>query len=783
MTDPDALPVEPWCLREPSLDLARLAQRESVFALSNGHIGLRANLDEGEPFGIPGTYLNSFYEQRPLPYAEGGYGYPAEGQTVGIVTHGEVLRLTVDDEPFDVRYGELAAHERVLDLRAGTLTREVDWTSPAGKRVLVRSTRLVSLEHRAIAAICYEVEAVEHTRVIVQSELVANEEVPAQSGDPRVTALLKDPLEALSQDVEQHGAVLVHRTRISGLTMAAGMDHEVTAPGEVSEQTVAHPDWARTTVTCVLEPGQVLRIVKYLSYGWSSQRSMEAVRDQAAAALTGARYEGWDGLLVAQRAYLDDFWDGADVEIDGDPVLQQAVRFALFHVLLAGARAEGRALPAKGLTGPGYDGHAFWDTEGYVLPLLMYAHPQAAADALRWRAETMDLACQRAATLGLPGAAFPWRTIRGQECSAYWPAGTAAFHLNAVIASAIERYRVITGDQSLEQEAGLQVLVQTARLWSGLGHHDRAGAWHVMGVTGPDEYSAVADDNVFTNLMAARNLRLAAAACARNPAAAAELGVEDDETARWLAHAGAVHVPYDAGLGVHPQAEGFTSYDVWDFEAFAGRYPLMLHAPYVQLYRKQVCKQVDLVLAMQWFPDAFSVEDKARNVDYYEKITVRDSSLSACSQSVMCAEVGHLELAHDYAHEAALVDLRDLHGNSRDGLHMASLAGAWSTVVEGFGGLREHGSLLGFDPQLPAGIERLTFRLRRQGLRLLVEVTHDEIRCTLRDGTQGGSMALLLDGERVEVTTDNPVTRPLTPCTPLLPRPTQPPGREPAPHG
>ncbi|MBC7375346.1 MAG: glycoside hydrolase family 65 protein, partial [Frankiales bacterium] len=663
------------------------------------------------------------------------------------------------------------------------LTRSVDWTSPAGKRVLVRSTRLVSLEHRSVAAICYEVEAVERTRVIVQSELVANEEVPAQSGDPRVAAALKDPLEALLQDIGPHGAVLVHRTRRSGLTMAAGMDHEVTAPGQVSEQTDARPHWARTTVTCVLEPGQVLRVVKYLSYGWSAQRSREAVRDQAAAALTGARFEGWQGLLTGQRAYLDDFWDGADVEIDGDPVLQQAVRFALFHVLQAGARAEGRALPAKGLTGPGYDGHAFWDTEGYVLPLLMYALPHAAADALRWRAATLELACQRAATLGLPGAAFPWRTIRGQECSAYWPAGTAAFHLNAVIASAVERYRVITGDHCLEIEAGLELLVQTARLWCGLGHHDRTGAWHIMGVTGPDEYSAVADDNVFTNLMAARNLRLAAAACARNPVAAAALGVEDVETASWLTHAGAVHLPYDAGLGVHPQSEGFTQYDGWDFEAFTGRYPLMLYAPYVQLYRKQVCKQADLVLAMQWFPDAFSAEDKARNVDYYEKITVRDSSLSACSQSVMCAEVGHLELAHDYAHEAALVDLRDLHGNSRDGLHMASLAGAWSTVVEGFGGLREHGSLLGFDPQLPAGINRLSFRLRRQGLRLLVDVTHDEVRCTLRDGPEGGSLALLLGGERVELTTDEPLSRPLTPRTPLLPRPTQPAGREPAPHG
>ncbi len=781
MTGRPVFPVEPWCVRETALDLDLLPQSESVFALSTGHIGLRGNLDEGEPVATPGTYLNTFYEQRPLPYAEAGYGYPEEGQTIVNVTNGKVLRLLVEDEPFDVRYGDLQAHERVLDLRAGTLTRSVDWTSPAGTRVLVRSTRLVSFEHRSIAAICYEVEAVERTRVIVQSELVANEEAALSSDDPRVAAALDRPLVALSQDVEQHGALLVHRTRQSGLTMAAGMDHEVVVPGRVSEETDAREDWARTTVTCILKPGEVLRVVKYLGYGWSSARSMEAVRDQAAAALTGARYGGWEGLLAGQRAYLDAFWDGADVEVEGDPVLQQAVRFAMFHVLQAGARAERRALPAKGLTGPGYDGHAFWDSEGFVLPLLMYTQPRAAGDALRWRASILDLARQRAGTLGLAGAVLPWRTIRGQECSAYWPAGTAAFHLNGVVSAAVERYRVVSGDDVIERDGGIELLVESARMWASLGNHDRQGAWHVHGVTGPDEYSAVADDNVFTNLMAARNLRIAVAACGRQPDLAAGFGVDADELAAWSQAAAAVWVPYDEATGVHPQSEGFLDYERWDFEAFAGRYPLMLHAPYVQLYRKQVCKQADLVLAMQWFPDAFTAEQKARNVDYYEQITVRDSSLSACTQAVMCAEVGHLELAHDYAHEAALVDLRDLHGNTGDGLHLASLAGSWSTLVEGFGGLREHGAVLGFDPQLPDGIGRLAFRLRRHGMRLLVEVTHAQLTCTLRE--EQGALSLRLLGEEVELVAGTPLTRPLVRREALLPRPQQPYGRAPDPHG
>ncbi len=784
MIGKSVFPVEPWLVREASLDLYLLGQTESVFALSNGHIGLRGNLDEGEPHVIPGTYLSSFYEQRPLPYPEGGYGYPEQGQTVVDVTNGKLIRLLVDDEPFDVRYGRLVAHERVLDLRSGTLRRTVDWVSPAGRRVRIRATRLVSLTQRAVAAIEYEVEAVDaELRITVQSGLVANEQQPQMSDDPRVAAALERPLVAVDQDTEQHGAVLLHRTRVSGLLMAAGMDHVVEAPGPYEEETDVREDWARTTVVSVLQPGQRLRLVKYLGYGWSSTRSPQALRDQAAAALTAARFTGWSGLLGDQREYLNEFWDAADVEIDGDAVLQQAVRFGLFHVLQAGARAERRAIAAKGLTGPGYDGHAFWDTEGFVLPLLTYIVPQAAADALHWRHSILPQARQRARTLGLEGAAFPWRTIRGEECSAYWPAGTAALHLNAVIARAVERYRVVTGDVSLERDCGLELLVETARLWVSHGHHDTAGVWHVDGVTGPDEYSAVADDNVFTNLMAARNLRAAADACGRHPDVADRLQVGRVELDAWRAAADAVHVPFDERLGVHSQSEGFTRYAAWDFAAGgADERPLMLQAPYFQLYRRQVVKQADLVLAMHWCPEAFTAEQKARNVDYYERITVRDSSLSACTQAVMCADVGHLELAHDYAHEAALVDLRDLHANTRDGLHMASLAGAWSAIVEGFGGLREEGDMLSLSPALPDGISRLRFRLRHSGLCLVVDTDHAETRISLADGASS-PLKLLLYGEPVEVTTDSPVVRAVVPRKPLLPRPEQPAGRTPLPHG
>jgi alpha,alpha-trehalose phosphorylase len=772
--------VEPWSVREASLELDRLGQTESVLALANGHIGLRANLDEGEPYGLPGTYLNSFYELRPLPYAEAGFGYPESGQTIVNVTNGKIIRLLVDDEPFDVRYGQLQAHERVLDLRAGALHRRVEWVSPAGTPVRISSTRLVSFVQRTVAAILYEVETVDAPlRVVVQSELVANEPAPPRSADPRAAAALESPLQ--SEEFSDHGTrvVLVHSTKRSGLRMAAGMDHIVEGPDGTQIAGESAAEVGRVTVAANLGVGERLRLVKFLAYGWSSQRSLPAVRDLVVAALAEARLTGWDGLVSGQREYLDDFWDRADVELDGDTELQQAVRLALFHVLQAGARAEQRAIAAKGLTGPGYDGHTFWDTERFVLPVLTYTAPHAAADALRWRRSTIELARERARQLGLEGAAFPWRTIRGQECSGYWPAGTAAFHIGAGIADAVVRYQAAVEDDAFECEAGLELLVETARLWRALGHHDAQGRFRLDGVTGPDEYSALADNNVYTNLMAQQNLRGAADAVTRHPRHAAELGADFEEAAAWRDAAAGMMIPWDDALGVHPQSEGFTDHEVWDFAGTRpDQYPLMLHFPYFELYRQQVVKQADLVLAMHARGDAFSEEEKARNFAYYEALTVRDSSLSACTQAVIAAEVGHLELAYDYFGETALIDLHDLAGNTHNGMHIAALAGAWTVAVAGFGGMRDHGGVLTFAPRLPSRLERLAFRLLFRGRRLKVEVTTDTATYSLLDGDP---LEVAHHGEPLTVAAQ-PVTRAIPPA-PGRPTPTQPPGREPARRG
>lgn len=773
------LEINEWEIVEPELDLDSLGHSESVFALSNGYLGVRGTLDEGEPTVSPGTYLAGFYERFRLPHAEPGYGYPEFGQAIINATDGKVIRLIVDDSPFDVRLGTLHSHRRTLSMRDGTLTREVEWSTPRGRRVKVTSTRLVSFEYRSVSAVRYTVTALDdQVRIILQSELIANESSApgGRSNDPRVAHVLDAPLHAVAQERSTSGALLVHRTKRSNITVAAATAHEISSTADTEMFVETRPDWARTTMVAELLPGESLTLTKYIGHSTLASRSVPILRSQVSAAIASARHDRWEGLLARQAAHLRAFWDDADVEVTGRPKLTGMLRFSLFQVLQASLRNEGAPVGAKGLTGSGYSGHTFWDTEAFLAPVLASVLPDACADVLRWRASTIDLARARAAELGLKGAAFPWRTIDGTEASAYWPASTAAMHINADIVRAFELYRWATGDESLELDGGLPVLVETARAWISLSHEGKSGKTHLDGLTGPDEYTAVIDDNVFTNLMARRALQAAADRTGAHPDAAASLGVSSAERAHWASVAENMYIPYDPELGVHPACAGFTRFDEWDWERFRDKHPIQAYAPYFEIYRHQVIKQADLVQAIWWCPEEFTPDQVARNLDYYELRTSRDSSLSATPQSVVCAQAGHLDLALAYLYEAAAVDLEDVQYNADHGLHLASLAGSWLAFTCGLGGRRENADWLQLWPQRPGSIDGYRFRLRWRGIKVEVAVQADQVTVTARGVEE---LPLRLYDEEILVGSQ-PVVRPLRRVMPLLPEPRQPPGRAPA---
>ena len=787
----DVYPFEPWRLVEKQYHAQYLAQMETLFALGNGYLGIRATPEEGAPVDTRGTYLNGFFETWPIAYAEEAYGFPKVGQTMVTVPDGTLIKLYVDDEPFQLDTVTLLAFERALDFRAGTLDRHVRFETADGKELAVHSRRFVSFEHRHLAGIVYELAVHRgEARLVVSSELVTGEtRGPVRDDDPRSGRRFDEgALEAVDRRAHELRMLFNFETRASGLRMACAVDHRVECDAQVDiEPAEALEDRGRVVFLAGLAEGQRLRIVKLLAYhhshlaGLPDRADPGELRFRANRTLDAALRDGIDGLLEGQRRRLDRFWDDADVEVDGDPETQQTIRYNLFQIHQATARAEGFGVPAKGVTGLGYDGHYFWDTEIYVLPFLVATQPQLARAVLQHRYTQLDHARQRAREVSQRGALFPWRTIDGREASAYYAASTAQYHINADIVFAASRYVALTGDLEFLAHGFAEIAVETARLWQDLGFYSprHGGAFCINGVTGPDEYNTVVNNNAFTNLMARENLLAAIRGVellrARAPDELRKLeratGLDPEELDRWRRAAERMYVPYDEKTGVHLQDDDFLERKPWDFaNTPADHYPLLLHYHPLVIYRHQVIKQADLVLATFLLPEAFTPEERKRIFDYYDPLTTGDSSLSVCIQSIVAAELGYRGKAWRYFADAAAMDLGDIGGNVREGLHVAALGGTWMALVHGFAGLRDRHGELRFRPYLPDGWTRMRFRLRVRGQRLEVEVRGDAVAYRL---LEGDGLQIEHAGERLALAPGAPVRRPL-PQPPALDAPETP---------
>ena len=735
---------------------------ETAFALSNGYVGVRGAPDEGRPSLDPGTFVNGFHETWPIVHAEEAYGLAKTGQTVCNVPDAMVVELFVDDEPLFVPTARLRGYARVLDMSNGVLQRDLTWSTAGGKHVTVHSRRLVSLEFRHLVAVEYEVSVDRVCPVSVVSCTINRADRPGspQGGqlDPRLGSKLGHRVlnGELAEDRDGR-AVLAYVTTNSGMTLAMGIEHVIETANRYETSSSVTPDLSEVVITADAEPGVPIRILKYVAYQTSrSVPSLELV-PRCERILDRAVRGGFETLFDAQRANLERFWSRADVVID-DPLnrvrAQQAVRWNLFQLAQATWRSEGAGVPAKGLTSRAYDGHYFWDTEAYVLPFLAYTQPRIARNLLRFRHSMLDKARQRARMLELSGALFPWRTINGDEASALFQAGTAQFHINADIAYAIRRYVDVRGDPEFLLEVGAEMLVETARMWESLGFYGTDGCFHIHSVTGPDEYTTVVNDNAFTNLMARLNLNYAAKAVrsmeAEHPTAHAalcySLGLKSSEPDAWEKAAATMYIPHDESRGITPQDASFLEREVWDLDATPPEhFPLLQHFHPLVIYRHQVLKQADVVMAMFLLGNEFTPEEKARNFAYYDALTTGDSSLSASIQSIVASEIGDEERALDYFRFALLMDLADLAGNMSDGVHVASAAGAWMALVFGFGGVRDFDGHLTIDPRLPRRYDRLEFPLRFHDRQIRVAISHDDERYTLEEG---GPLDVTIRGER-----------------------------------
>ena len=797
MMDRDRFPVDPWRLIETEFDMDDSGVTETLFSVGNGYLGMRGNHPEGRHAYEHGTFINGFHETFPIRHAEQAYGFAEVGQTIINAPDAKVMRVYVDDEPLSLDVADVREYERVLDMREGVLRRHVLWTTPSGKDVRIDFSRMVSFEEKHLVVMTVDVTVLNaDAPVTVSCQLINRQDgedvyggtpnAPKKAGfDPRKTERFQERV-LQPQEYWQDGlrSALSYRVTESGMTLALVADHLVETENPYSARTLIEPDIAKNVFRVQAKAGVPVRVTKLVSYHTSRGVPARELVDRCRRTLDRVLTVGVEAVFAQQREWLAGFWDRSDVRIGGHDDLQQATRWCLFQLAQASARADGQGVPAKGMTGSGYSGHYFWDTEIYVLPFLAYTTPLWARNALRMRYLMLPAARKRAFQLNEHGALFPWRTINGEEASAYYAAGTAQYHINADVSFALAKYIRATDDTEFLYREGVDIAVETARLWATLGFWrtmDGAGeeSFHIHGVTGPDEYTTVVNDNLFTNVMARFNLRFAARTVREMAEVDGEvyrrmvdrLGLDPSEPEGWERAAEAMHIPFSPALGIHPQDHVFLEREIWDLENTPpDKRPLLLHFHPLVIYRYQVLKQADVVLALFLQGNHFSDEDKLADFEYYDPLTTGDSTLSAVVQAILAAEVGYQDLALEYFRQSIFVDLADLHHNAADGVHVASAGGVWTALVSGFGGMRDHFGELSFDPRLPAGWPELSFVLHWHGTRLQITITRAEITVAASDGDPVGFSVL---GTGYVVGAGEAVSVPLDGQGPVIPgRPT-----------
>jgi len=766
-------PPDEWRMVEKRFYPKFLAQMESIFATGNGYLGMRGNFEEGEPAFQNAVIVNGFHETWPIIYGEEAYGFAKQGQSIVNVPDGKIIKLYVDDEPFYLPTADLLHFERVLDMKAGMLTRDVLWETPSKKRVRIKSKRLVSFRHRHLAIICYEV-LLENAAAPVQisSEIVMHRNKRTNSEDPRQYRDKGNVLVTKIHEEQDKRLMIGLTTKKSGMRIACGVDHVLETECRHTVSVRHDEESSKVVFSVAARAGMPIHIIKFLTYHTSRRAEPSELCERAHRTLNRVKEQGCKDLMQEQQKYMDKFWHRSDVHIKGDKAIQQAIRFNLFHLLQASGRAEGTGVPAKGLTGLGYEGQYFWDTEIYMLPFLIYTMPHTARNLLRFRHSMLDKARERASQVNQRGALFPWRTINGEEASAFYPASTAQYHINADIMYAVRKYVEVTGDKNFLYDEGAEMLVETARLWVDLGFYSqlKGNKFCINGVTGPDEYNTVVNNNLYTNLMARENLWFAAATVREMhkedlesyTALAYKTDLKLEETDAWQRAADNMFLPVDEKKGIHLQDDAFLEKKPWDFKHIPPeKYPLFLNYHPLVIYRHQVIKQADVVLAMFLLGNEFSLEEKLRNFDYYDELTTGDSSLSVSIQSIIALELGYMNKAQEYARYSVLMDLADISGNAREGLHMASMGGTWMVMVYGYAGMRDYGGRISFRPRIPKHFTGGGFCLTIRGQLLEVDVDTESARYTLKEGDE---FTFYHEDEKIRLTRQaSTVTRKLVP--------------------
>lgn len=638
---------------------------ETLFAQANGFMGIRASEPIATAQATPGVFVNGFYEKHEIIYGENAYGYAKHHETMIKLFDLRRIDIEIDGEVLEV----LKNQERCLDMQTGLLHEKFVYETVSGKQIMLSLESFASHADRQVYAQYWTISALNFSgqaKITKKARLIQPQ--PEKAFDPRVR-------EASTQ-MHQEGNC--YQTLNSQLKIYVKFD--------AFEGTID------------LREGQDVSLTQL--YQISKANHFET--------------HSYEALKKQQIDIFKAFWESSDIEINGDDVLQKGIRVNLFHLFNSAGRDGKTNFGAKGLTGEGYEGHYFWDTEMYLLPFFIHTQPELAKQLLTYRIHILPGAQARAAELDFKGALYPWRTISGQETSAYFPAGTGQVHINADIAHAFRLYHKVTGDDAFMERAK-SVIYETANFWLSYGFFSKRG-FEIHEVTGPDEYTALVNNNYYTNKMAQQNLKYAAEL-------AQQFGDKDEKSKLWAEAAQKMYFVPVNEAGITPQDESFLTKEVWHFEDTPSEnYPLLLNYHPMKIYKHQVLKQADTLLGHMIFAGETKREQMGRDFDYYEPMTTHDSSLSRAVYGVVASHLGRHDLAYEFFKDAATMDLTDLQGNASHGIHAANMGGSWLGLIYGFAGLHLTADGFAVKNNLPKEIKGLRFKIKFKGQTKIFEI-------------------------------------------------------------
>lgn len=731
-----------WKVEETEYGESTNKINETVFTLANGYLGIRGFFEEGfygnPNESDPSVMINGVYEYYPYRHIWCRPGFPERFHSIVNNANPLSVKIFLDGEGVTLS-GKVSDYVRTLDMKRGVTERKFVYCTETGKKAELCFTRVVSQTNKHLFADRIEVRAEAGVEVKIASDLKPlNGTVSAKKAE--VGSDMTNPFALISLTAEEKGDLLKYETIKSGFRIACAVGETLSADAKSS---VVREEIriAREYVYCA--DGNTVSYVRYGAF--ATDRDDEAYGELALKTVAEATALGFDRIVEDTAQYWADFWEASDIEIEGDTAVQQGVRFGLFMINQSAGRDGKTNISANGLTGTAYSGHTFWDTEVFMTPMFLYAHPEEVRKLLIYRYNILPKAKERAVQMDDVGALYSWNSINGEECGHVFEAATAQYHINNDVFYAIYRYYEATLDWDFMENYGTEILLETSKCLSHRGNfiERKGGRFCINCICGPDEYNPVVDNNLYTNFLTKKQfyftLEMFAALKEKNPAKYTELeqkcGIDGGELARMKEAADKMYLPFDAENGIYMQDDNFIYKDPIDIDEIPlKKLPLLTNLHPLNLWRYQVCKQADIVLLMFLQSHEFTREMRKKVFDFYEPKTIHDSSLSASIHSIVACDIGYEDEAYGYLKQACRMDLDNVNRNTCYGIHAACMGSCYMMIVNGYAGMRVYDDKVHFDPYLPENWQGYSFKILFRGSLFRVEVGKNGVTYTLLKG-------------------------------------------------